>query len=188
MGERGKVILVTGWPGFIGRHLVRRLPQRIDAARDRVVLFTRAAHAPEGERELAALGLPGEVVGGDVTQMHLGLSGPEYKALASDVTEIWHLAALYDLTAGGAHLRAVNLDGTRHVLELARGARRLDRLNHVSTAYVSGDRKGVILEDELEAGQGFHDAYERSKWAAERLVRRAMGEVPATVYRPTIVV
>ena len=188
MATRGQVILVTGWPGFIGRHLVRRLAEQIHRSRDRVAIVTRPAHTAAARAELDSLGLCGDVVEGDVTQMHLGLSGAEYKALLSEVTAIWHLAGRYDLTARSVEIRAVNLEGTRHVLELARAARRLERLHHFSTAYVSGDRKGVILEDELEAGQAFHDSYERSKFAAERLVRRAMADVPATVYRPTIVV
>ena len=188
MAERGEVVVVTGWPGFIGRRLVRRLAEGLDRERDRLVLLTRAPHLAAGHAELAALGVQGEVVEGDVARMHLGLSGPEYKHLTSDATAVWHLAALYDLAADADTIRAVNLEGTRHVLELARGAPRLRRLHHFSTAYVSGDREGVILEDELEMGQGFHNAYERSKFEAERLVRRAMPELPATVYRPSIVV
>ena len=57
----------------------------------------------------------------------------------------------------------MNVEGTRNVLELARAARRLARLNHFSTAYVSGDRVGVILEDELAMGQRFHNAYEETQ-------------------------
>ena len=187
-GARGQVVLVTGWPGFIGRRLVRRLGEVLDRSCDRLVLFTRARHVPAARAELAALGLAGEVVEGDVAKMHLGLSGEEYRRLAGEVTSVWHLAALYDLGADGDTLRAVNLEGTRHVLELAQAAERLTRLHHFSTAYVSGDRQGVILEEELDQGQGFHDPYERSKFEAERLVRRAMTEVPATIYRPSIVV
>jgi nucleoside-diphosphate-sugar epimerase len=82
----------------------------------------------------------------------------------------------------------VNVEGTRNVLELARGARRLSRLNHFSTAYVSGARVGVILEDELAMGQRFHNPYEETKYQAELLVRRAQGDLPATIYRPSIVV
>ena len=188
MGERAQVVLVTGWPGFIGRRLVRRLADRLDRSRDRLVIFTRPRHVTAARGELAALGVAGDVVEGDVAKMHLGLSGVEYRRLQRHVTAAWHLAAVYDLGADADTLRAVNLEGTRHVLELAQSAERLTRLHHFSTAYVSGDRQGVILEEELEQRQGFHDAYERSKFEAERLVRRAMPELPATIYRPSIVV
>jgi thioester reductase-like protein len=188
METGAKVVLVTGWSGFIGRRLVHRLADSLDRTRDRLVLLTRTARLDEAHTELAALKLQGDVLEGDVTKMHLGLSGAEYKRLVSQVSEIWHLAGLYDLAADAATLRAVNLEGTRLVLELARASRRLERLHHFSTTYVSGDREGVILEDELDVGQGFHDPYERAKFQAERLVRRAMPELPATVYRPSIVV
>ncbi len=188
MADRGSVVLVTGWPGFIGRRLVRRIARRLAPDRDRLVLLTRPRRTEAAQAELRHLGTPGEAAEGDVTKMHLGLSGAEYKDLTRRVTEIWHLAARYDPGADPATVRAVNVDGTRHVLELARGAAALARLHHFSTAYVSGDREGVILEEELDRGQGFHDAYERSKFDAERLVRQAMSDVPAVVYRPTIVV
>ena len=51
--------------------------------------------------------------------------------------------------------------------------KRLDRFVHFSSAYVSGDRTGVILEEELEEGQSFRNVYEGSKYKAEVLVRRA---------------
>jgi thioester reductase-like protein len=74
------------------------------------------------------------------------------------------------------------------VLELARRAPRLARLHHFSSAYVSGDRTGVVLEDELDVGQRFDDPYVRSKFDAELLVRRAQAELPVTIYRPSMVV
>jgi thioester reductase-like protein len=184
----GQVVLVTGWSGFIGRRLVRRLAEQLDPVRDRLVLLVRARRGEEARRELSDLGVRGEVLEGDVAHMHLGLSGAEYKQLAGEITAVWHLAALYDLAAPEAQIRAVNLEGTRNALELARAARRLERFNHFSTAYVSGDREGVILEEELDAGQGFRSSYERWKCEAEKHVRRAMGDLPATVYRPSIVV
>ncbi|HEX7487417.1 MAG TPA: SDR family oxidoreductase [Anaeromyxobacteraceae bacterium] len=188
MAGSGKVVFVTGWPGFIGRRLVRRLATALNPSRDRLVLFTRAHNALAARTELSALGIPGEVAEGDVASMHLGLSGAEYRGLAAEVTDLWHLAAVYDSGLSEATLRAVNVEGTRNVVELARASGRLHRLHHFSTAYVSGDREGVILEEELESGQGFHGSYERTKFQAERLVRRAMAELPATVYRPSIVV
>jgi thioester reductase-like protein len=181
-------IFVTGYPGFIGQRLVRRMVEQRRDRDSRWVMLVRPHDTAAARRELEALGAPFEILEGDVTKMHLGLSGAEYKATAAATTEIWHLAALADLTADPRAIRATNVDGTRNVLELAREAPALRRLHHFSSAYVSGNREGVILEDELEAGQRFDDAYTRSKFEAEKLVRRAQQELPAVIYRPSMVV
>jgi nucleoside-diphosphate-sugar epimerase len=182
-----RVHFITGYPGFLGKRLVRRLAA--DAlSKDRFVLLVQPKNAAAARADLAAIGLSGEVYEGDVEQMHLGLSGPEWKALAAELTDVWHLAARTFLGAPPGELRRVNVEGTRNVIELARAARRISRLNHFSTAYVSGDRVGVILEDELAMGQRFHNRYEETKLQAELLVRRAQSEIPATIYRPSIVV
>jgi len=82
----------------------------------------------------------------------------------------------------------VNVNGTREVIELASQCQRLDRMVHWSTVQVSGTRKGVVLEDELESGQRFHGAWEQTRFEAERLVRRAALKLPVTVLRLGVVV
>lgn len=183
-----RVQFVTGYPGFIGRRLVRRLAARSGPEGGRLVVLVQPRSAQAARAALAADGIAAELVEGDVEQMHLGLSGAEFKALARDVTDVWHLAARSRLSAPRDELRRVNVEGTRNVLDLAAAARRLRRLNHFSTAYVSGDRVGVILEDELAVGQRFHNPYEETKFQAELLVRRAQADLPGTIYRPSIVV
>jgi thioester reductase-like protein len=188
MGPPARVQFVTGFPGFIGKRLVRGLLADAQGA-DRLVLLVQAKDTPAAQAELAEAGARrAEILEGDVQQMHLGLSGVEWKALAAEVTDVWHLAGRTGLRVPRAEMRRINVEGTRNVLELCQGARRLERLNHFSTAYVSGDRVGVILEDELSMGQRFHNAYEETKQQAELLVRRAQSSLPATIYRPSIVV
>jgi len=187
MGGSARVHFVTGFPGFIGKRLVRALVAEGEV--DRLVLLTQPKDVAAAQAELAALGARrAELLEGDVQQMHLGLSGAEWKGLAAEVSDVWHLAGRTNLRAPRAEMRRINVEGTRSVLELCGAARRLRRLNHFSTAYVSGDRVGVILEDELAVGQRFHNAYEETKLKAEQLVRRAQSSLPATIYRPSIVV
>jgi nucleoside-diphosphate-sugar epimerase len=104
------------------------------------------------------------------------------------VTDIFHLAAIFYLAVPKETAWRVNVDGTRNVLELARECARLRRLNHVSTCYVSGDRVGVIAEDELDAGQSFRNVYEETKYQAERLLARAKDRLPISIYRPSSVI
>jgi thioester reductase-like protein len=187
MGER--VHLVTGYPGFLGKRLVRRLLADHRERPRRLVVLVQPHHAAAARAAVEQLEAPEvEVIEGDVGHMHLGLSGAEWRALAADLTDVWHLAAKTRLGADDGELRRVNVEGTRHVIELARAARKLERLSHFSTAFVSGTRVGVILEEELAMGQRFHNAYEETKCQAELLVRRAQSELPATVLRPSIVV
>ena len=189
MADAERVHLVTGYPGFIGKRLVRRLLEALRGRTDRLVLLVQSKNARAARHDLAAIGAErAEVVEGDVEHMHLGLSGTEFKALARSLTDVWHLAARSHLGAGRSEMRRVNVEGTRNVLDLCLAARRLRRLSHFSTAFVSGDRVGVILEDELAMGQRFHNAYAETKLQAELLVRRAQADIPATIYRPSIVV
>jgi nucleoside-diphosphate-sugar epimerase len=109
--------------------------------------------------------------------------------VAGETSAIWHLAAIYDLSVSRDLAMRVNVEGTRNVLDLAARCPDLSRLHYVSTCYVSGRYAGIFSEEDLEKGQEFNNFYEESKYLAEVDVRSAMREgLPATVYRPSIVV
>ena len=187
---RSEVALVTGFPSFTARRMALQILSRDPTAR--VFLLARAKFA-DAARELASA-LPAEqgarleVVEGDVCDMDLGLSGNEYRTLAAEITSIQHMAGIYYMGVDRATARRVNVDGTRGILELAADSVRLRRLVHWSTASVSGRRKGVILEEELDEGQSFHNFYEETKFEAEKLARAAQRSLPITILRPGIVV
>lgn len=185
-----EVVLLTGFPAFTARRMALEILAREPDSR--VFLLVRAKFA-DAARELAA-GLPPsqgariEVIEGDVCDMDLGLSGREYRTLAGEITSIQHMAGIYYMGVDRATARRVNVDGTRGVLELAADAVRLRRMTHWSTAAVSGRRKGVILEEELDEGQSFHNFYEETKFEAEKLAHAARRTLPVTILRPGIVV
>jgi thioester reductase-like protein len=175
--------LVTGFPGFIGRRLVRRLLE--DDPSRRVVALVEARMA-DTARSLA--GERVEVVAGDIAERRLGLDDATWERLAGEVTHVFHLAAIYDLAVPIEIAQRVNVDGTGNVLELCLACAGLERLAYVSTAYVAGTRTGVVYEHELVLGQDFKNHYESTKFQAEVWVRELMGRVPTTILRPAIVV
>src|ERR687896_2640040 len=174
-------VLLTGYPGFIGRRLADRL---VDGGARVTALVERRMAAAARE----ASGGRVEVVEGDIAQRRLGLDGAEWDRLTAEVGHVFHLAAVYDLSVPLELAQRVNVDGTGNVLELCHACERLERLNYVSTAYVAGVRRGVVYEHELTLGQGFKNHYESTKFQAEVWVRSAMDEIPTTIYRPAIVV
>jgi thioester reductase-like protein len=180
-------VLVTGFPGFIGGRLVEAL---LDDSPDAHVAAIVEPRMGETARELAAR-LDGgriEVLEGDITERRLGLADADYERLAAELTAIYHLAAIYSLGVPLEVATSVNVDGTGNVLTLCEDCERLERLHHVSTAYVAGTRIGTVYEHELALGQRFKNHYESTKFQAEVWVRQAMDRVPATIYRPAIVV
>lgn len=185
-----EAILVTGYPGYIGKRLVAHLA--LEERRVDIYLLVQPKFLRDARRYAAALptarGNRLHLLAGDILDMHLGLSGTEYRELVQRLTAIFHLAAVSYLGANAQQMARVNVDGTRNVLELARDSQRLRRLNHFSTCFVAGDRTGVIDEDELDRGQRFRNAYEETKYEAERLVRRAQERLPVTIYRPSVVI
>jgi thioester reductase-like protein len=181
------LVFFTGFPGFIGTRVVAALLRSDDELRVAALVEPKMT---DRAREVAARldGQRVEILTGDITDRRLGLDDDSYARLQGDVTIAYHLAAIYDLAVPLEVAQRVNVDGTGNVLDLCSGCERLERLNYVSTAYVAGDRTGVVYEHELAFGQKFKNHYESTKFQAELWVRDAMDDVPVTIYRPAIVV
>ena len=194
--EQGTVL--TGGTGFLGGEVLVRLLERDDAP---VYVLVRARDGEEANARLETLldSLLGSAepwsdrataVRGDLGQPWLGMSSRDRDWLAERADRIIHCAASVSFTMGLDEQRRINVDGTRRMIELAghcthRGG--LESFVHVSTAYVAGTHSGTFREDDLDVGQSFRNAYERTKFEAELLVRRSR-ELPVQAMRPSIVV
>ena len=192
-------VLLTGATGFLGGEVLARLLERGDRP---VYALVRAATDEEASARLhgtvAALLGSSEpwcdrvvAVAGDVTRPALGLDSARRNWLAGRVGRIVHCAASVSFTLGLDESRAINVEGTRRLLDLGEACADqggLESFVHVSTAYVAGTHTGRFGEDDLDVGQGFRNAYERSKFEAELLVRERSSSLPIQVVRPSIVV
>ena len=182
---------MTGFPGFLGSALLPGILAKRKGAT--VICVVQARHMDTAKVKLAEIHKAHphtkdrvELVEGDITQPGLGLSD---SVPVKDVNEVWHLAAVYDLSVPEDIAKLVNIGGTENVLQFCTQRPKLRRLQYVSTCYVSGAYDGEFTEEMLEAGQPFQNHYEETKYEAERLVRAAMADgLPATIYRPGIVV
>jgi thioester reductase-like protein len=182
------VAFFTGFPGFIGKRLVRRLldddPELRIAALVEPNMVERA-RAAAGE---LADGDRIDILPGDIGDRDLGLPAPDLDRLKEETTVAFHLAAIYNLAVPLEIAQRVNVEGTGNVLDFCADCKQLRRLNYVSTAYVAGERRGVVYEHELSLGQDFKNHYESTKFQAELWVREMIDRVPTTIYRPAIVV
>lgn len=192
-------VLLTGATGFVGMELLVRLLEKTD--RSVVALVRGADDAAAGARldELfKTLFAPGrrrtmrrrvQAVAADLEQPGLGLDAPTRERLVASIGSVVHCAASVSFTLELEDARRINVEGTRAVLELAGEAHErgsLDRVVHVSTAYVAGERSGRARERQGDVGQSFRNTYERTKLEAEQLVL-ASG-VPAAIVRPSVIV
>ncbi|HEX2086244.1 MAG TPA: SDR family oxidoreductase [Solirubrobacteraceae bacterium] len=180
-------MLITGFPGFIARRLVRRLLADDESLQLTAIVEGRMADAARSAAE-AIDAERIELVVGDIGDRRLGLDDADYRRLAESVEVVHHLAAIYDLSVPLEVAQRVNVDGTGNVLDFCRACSSFRGLQYVSTAYVAGVRRGVVYEHELLFGQEFKNHYESTKFQAEVWVRELAGVVPATIYRPAIVV
>ncbi len=184
------VALVTGFPSTMARTIVRSLLTGDDQTE--VVLLVRgkirdtaiAWHAilPDPQRDRVTL------LDGDVVHLDFGLSGDEYRGLSRKVTHVYHAAQVTYHGAPRDQALLVNIGGAREVVEFAQACERLKSATAISSALVSGDRTGVVLEDDLKKGQTFRNAVEESLARAELLYRKAMEKSPFVVLRPSVIV
>ena len=194
-----KRIFLTGATGFLGtvllrdlllkRHIVTALvrPQQGLGASDRLKnrLLDYDPKFPwdqfSGPNLIA--------VEGDTTQSRFGMSKDLYDQYVASTDVVIHNAACTALETDWESLEAINIGGTREAIEFA-SRTHAKSLVHVSSAYVAGERTGVVREDELLMTEGFRNGYERSKAIAENEVREAAasGRIRFLIVRPSIIV
>lgn len=185
------MLFFTGFPGFLGSELIRELLPKLPNQKAVCLVQSKFLELAQEQRRR----LPAEIqnrvefVEGDLTLPNLGLT-PEF--LVKDtlaITQIFHLAAVYDLNVAEDLAMKVNVEGTKNTLEFAKLCTQLKRFQYVSTCYVSGRTKGTFSESDLIRGQRFNNFYESTKYLAEVEVQKEMkAGLPCSIYRPAIVV
>jgi len=185
-------VFFTGYPGFLGSELLPRVLKRSDDTRAVCLVQPKFADLARARADQLVAEHPAyegriRLVEGDITRPDLGLDDAE--GLHREVTEIFHLAAVYDLAVERDLAMRVNVDGTRNMLRFAGDCKGLERFQYVSTCYVSGRYAGAFTEADLVKGQSFNNYYEETKFLAEVKVQEWMEKgLPTTIYRPSIVV
>lgn len=186
-----RVIFTTGFPGFIAERLIERLA----ADGSRFYLLVQPAFVDAAMRSVeriskeAGIGLENfAIVEGDITKPNLGIAAEDLAAIREETTDVFHLAAVYDLAVAKGIADAVNVRGTENINAFVRSLPNLRRYNYISTCYVAGRRTGHILETDLEHDAGFRNNYEETKYLAELSVERIKDELPVTIFRPSVVV
>jgi NAD(P)-dependent dehydrogenase (short-subunit alcohol dehydrogenase family)/thioester reductase-like protein len=123
---------------------------------------------------------------GDLTAKKLGVAAEDVKKLKGQIDHFYHLAAVYDLGADEETQVAVNIEGTRNTVDLAK-AIDAGHFHHVSSIAAAGLYEGVFREDMFEEAEGLDHPYFQTKHESEKIVRQDC-KVPWTVYRPAMVV
>jgi nucleoside-diphosphate-sugar epimerase len=186
-----ETIFLTGFPGFIAGRLVKRLakPDTQFFLLVQPPLVKKAVSDVETIARENGVSLENfALIEGDITRENLGISDEDLETARRETTDVYHLAAIYDLAVPREIAFKVNVEGTKNVNEFVKSLPALRRYNYVSTCYVAGKRRGEIYENELEHAAGFRNFYEETKYLAEIEVERLKSELPVTIFRPSVVV
>lgn len=163
--------LVTGATGFIGGHVTRLL---VSEGHDVVALV----RTPEAALELKELGV--KLVTGDITE-------PSTLPPAMEGADgVFHLAAWYRVGARNRETaHAINVDGTRNVLEAARTLE-IPKVVYTSTLAVYGDTGGEAVDESYRMDGPWLSVYDRTKWLAHYEVAVPLMEagLPLVIVQP----
>ncbi|XP_034688637.1 alcohol-forming fatty acyl-CoA reductase-like [Vitis riparia] len=194
-----KSILVTGATGFLAKIFVEKI-LRIQPNVKKLFLLLRAADTKSATQRLRNEVLGKELfrvlrdkwgsnlnsfisekvtpIPGDISCENLGVTNLNLREeIWREVDVILNLAATtkfderYDVALG------INTLGASHVLNFSKKCVKLKMLLHVSTAYVSGEREGLILESPLKMGKALNGASGLDVDKEKKLVEEGLNEL-----------
>ena len=145
---------VKGATGFIGKRLIKKLLVR----KGSVVHFLLR---PESAAKAAAIrdfwGVSSTrtvVVHSDLTTKKLGVSADDVKKLKSQMDHFYHLAGVCDLSINKERQTAINIDGTRNTVKVAKAIEAW-HFHHVLSIAATGLYEGVFREDMFDEAENY---------------------------------
>lgn len=148
---------------------------------------------------------------GDITLPRLGLNDEQFSLVTRDCQIVFHMAATLKLEATLKPAVEMNLNGTKHFMDVCKSMKNLIVACHLSTAFCNGDQqtmdekvydwphrpKDLIKCAEWMDESTLHDVsknimapfpntYLYSKRLAEILVRDEYPNLPLCIIRPSI--
>lgn len=175
---------ITGATGFVGRHLLEKLFARSG----HIYLLVRSGSKNKLKKMLEAMDAPMrriDLVTGDLTKNSLGVSKKNRDLMKGKIKHFYHLAAIYDMSAGLDEQMAANVDGTSHAVHLAEAVK-AKCFHHVSSIAAAGMYPGVFREDMFEEAEELDHPYFKTKHDSEAVVRHTC-QIPYRIYRPAMV-
>lgn len=189
--KHNKTILLTGATGFLGSSVLRDL--LLEGAEVFCLIKSENLYAAKQRlKDTLDYYFPGEmlsekvnnIVLGDLSKKHLGLS--DYAYLTNHIDVIIHCGANLNLVKSYDDLNDTNVFGTEQIISFAREGK-VKALHYISTLAVSGFTTTAgqeFSEHHFDINQKFLSGYEKSKFEAEKIVRKAFDEgLKGKVYR-----
>uniref|UniRef100_A0A803MKK6 Fatty acyl-CoA reductase n=1 Tax=Chenopodium quinoa TaxID=63459 RepID=A0A803MKK6_CHEQI len=195
-----KTVLVTGATGFIAKILVEKI-LRVQPDVKKLYLLVRARDAQAADVRLQdevlgkelfkvlkeKLGTHFEafmsekisVVAGDASYENLGLTAKQMKHMYESIDIVINVAATtkfderYDVALG------VNTLGAKNVVKFAKTCCNIQLLIHVSTAYVCGEKKGLISESSYAMGETLNGVKGLDIDAEKKLAEQTLSNLKA---------
>ena len=175
-GNMQRLAFVTGGSGFVGGRLIEALV----AQGWQVRALVRGQKAAASVTTLGAVPVLGEL--SDRSALSTAMAGSEV---------VFHIAALFKMWGKQKEFNAVNVEGTRTLVEAAVDTRSVRKVIMVSAAaVVQGDPEPQVnIDERVPVQQRSFAPYSASKAAAERILLAANGRrdgFQTVALRPTI--
>lgn len=178
-------IFLTGSTGFVGTRLVKELL----AEEHNLYALVRTEEKAKKVLEKLPPNAKNQItfLYGDITEQGLGLSDEQKERLVDNIDVVYHIAAYLSFDPSEKERTfAINVEGTRNVLEFAKDIK-VKKFFHVSTAYTLGTSP-FGAEELHPINNTFVNYYEESKCHAEHLAVEYKDVFDLSIFRPAIII